>query len=123
MIKIVYCYPVYTYVGPPADPNIMTGIINSVSIQILWNSIDDSACGAVTYHVELRVTANEELIKQDATNNLAYKFTGLSPDTHYTAYVYGSSQAGNSITAMIRLKTASDIGKVFLSFHIQRCNC
>ena len=98
----------------------MIGITNSVSIQILWNSTDDLACGAVTYHVELKATANEELIKQDTTHNLIYKFTGLSPDTHYTAYVYGSSQAGNGITAMIQLKTASDIGKVFLSFHIQK---
>ena len=98
----------------------MIGIINSVSIQILWNTIDDLACGSVTYHIELRITADEELIKQDTTYNKAYIFTGLSPDTHYIAYVYGRSQAGNGITAMIRLKTASDIGKVFLSFYITK---
>ena len=102
------------HVGPPPEPSLMTGIINSVSIQILWNTVDDLACGAVTYHVELRVTANEELIKQDTTHNLIYTFTGLSPGTHYTACVYGSNQAGSGIMAIIRLKTASVNGRSFV---------
>ena len=94
-------------IGSPAQPIILVGVNNPDSIQIVWNSASDVACGAVTYHVELRVTVDEELIKEDTTNNLIYTFTGLSSDTHYTAYVYGSNQAGDGETASIRVITAS----------------
>ena len=96
------------YIGPPAQPVIMVGANNPDSIQIVWNSASDIACGVVTYHVELRLTVDEELIKEDTTNNLIYTFTGLSSDTHYTAYVYGSNQAGDGDNAFIRVTTASN---------------
>ena len=84
----------------------MAGIINSDSIQIIWNGADSIACGAVTYHVELRVRADERLIKQDTTLNQVYAFMNLSPGTHYTAYVYGTNQAGSGQTAIIQVTTS-----------------
>lgn len=94
-------------IGPPAQPVIMVGVNYPNSIHIVWNSASDIVCGLVTYHIELRFTANETLIKQDTTNNLMYTFTGLSPGTHYTAYVYGNNQAGDGDTASLPVMTAS----------------
>ena len=94
-------------IGPPAQTTILVGVNNPDSIQIVWNSASNVGCGVVTYHVELRLTVDERLIKEDTTNNLIYTFTGLSSDTHYTAYVYGSNQAGDGETASIRVTTAS----------------
>lgn len=85
----------------------MVGLKNSDSIQILWNSASDVTCGAVTYHVQLRVTVDEALIREDTTNNLMYLFTDLSSDTHYTASVYGSNEAGDGDTASVRVTTTS----------------
>ena len=83
----------------------MTGIINSHSIQIIWNNADSLACGSVTYHVELRVRANDQFITQDTTLNQVYTFMNLSPGTHYTAYVYGTNQAGSGQLAIIQVTT------------------
>ena len=80
-------------------------MINSNSIQIMWNGIDSLACGSVTYNVELRERADERLITQDTTIYRVYTFTGLSPGTHYTAYVYGTNQAGDGQMATIQVTT------------------
>ena len=93
------------YVGPPVEPTLMTGTIGSDSIQVVWNGADSLACGSVTYHVELRVRADERLVKQDTTMNRVYTFTGLAPGTHYTAYVYGTNQAGDGQMAIIQVTT------------------
>ena len=84
----------------------MTGTIGSDSIQVIWNGADSLACESVTYHVELRVRADERLVKQDTTMNQVYTFTGLAPDTHYTVYVHGSNRAGDGQTAIIQVKTS-----------------
>ena len=94
------------YVGPPVEPTLMAGTIDSDTIQIIWNGADSLACGSVTYHVVLRVRADERLITQDTTMNRVYTFTNLSPGTHYTAYVYGTNQAGNGQMAMIQVTTS-----------------
>ena len=108
-------------IGCPAKPNIMVGTVNADCIQIIWNSVNNLACGSVTYHVELRVRADDRLIKQDTTMDQAYKFNSLSPNTYYTAFVYGSNRAGDGTVAMIPVTTASaNNGKVFLVFCIIR---
>ena len=88
----------------------MSGIKDGNSLQIVWNGADNSDCGVVMYYVELKVTAHGQKIKEDTTLNRIYTFTGLSPDTHYTASVYGSNQAGEGETASIRLMTTSSDG-------------
>ena len=57
--------------------------------------------------MRLTVTANDQLIKIDTTKNNNYEFTGLSPDTFYTASVYGSNQAGNGDTTSLNIQTPS----------------
>ena len=85
----------------------MIGINSPDSIQLVWNSASDTTCGSVTYHLELRATADQRFIIQDTTKNQMYTFPGLSPDSNYTAYIYGSNEAGNGQTAVLPVITAS----------------
>ena len=94
----------YTYVGPPAPPIVTMGTMTDNSIQILWQGEDSTPCGSTTYYVKLVVSANEQLITQDTTLNTFYVFTGLSPNTFYTASVYGSNQAGDGDTTILRIQ-------------------
>ena len=96
------------YVGPPVQPTLMTGSNDGVSIHIVWTGADDITCGSVTYHVKLSATSDGRLIKQDTTQYQIYAFTGLTPDTNYTASVYGRNQAGDGPTASLNVKTVSN---------------
>ena len=84
----------------------MIGTETANSVQITWHiANDDIVCGIVTYHVMIIVTDDERLIKQDTTRNTIYTFDGLSPQTAYTIFVYGSNPAGNGETAVIKVRT------------------
>ena len=96
------------YLGPPAPPAITIGTRTGDRIQIIWQGEASTVCGSITYYIRLTVTANEQLITEDTTSNTFYEFTGLSPNTFYTASVYGSNEAGDGDGTPLNIQTQNN---------------
>ena len=96
----------YMLVVLPAGPKLMLGKESPNSIQIIWIVPNhDLVCGIVTYYVMINRTDDGQLIKYDRTRNTIYSFEGLFPETAYTISVYASSEAGDSRTVVILIRT------------------
>ena len=90
----------------PTEPRLMLGRESPNSIQIIWIVPNhDLVCGTVTYYVMINRTDDGQLIKHDRTRNTIYTFEGLFPETAYTISVYASSEAGDSRTVVILIRT------------------